>query len=673
MTASRAIRLPVAGPPLCHCDIIWALCRTVSCLRFCSRFLPPSLPGAPPQTRNRCCFDTPPSAALASSSPSPTTSGASVATAAMPSISPPASEWKATRFFRPTDRRSLSPASMTAISMCSSCPPRAVRPSASPTIPRRTAPSAGPPMVSRCSSPPIAPATPTSAASSPSPPKAAPKLSFHWTGPWRARTPPTAPNSPTCRPTSGRGHGSVTAAARPPIWLATLSDSSVLKIPRNNSNDFNPMWVGDTVYFLSDRNGPVSLFAYDTKSKQVTEAVKNTGLDFKSASAGPDAIVYEQFGSIHIYDLKSRKTRDVAVRLTGDLPELRPHFRKIAPNEIRGAGISPTGARAVFVAHGEVFSVPAEKGDIRNLTNSPAAEEREPAWSSDGKSIAYFSDASGEYTLEIRDQNGLGEPRRIVLGHPPAFPYAPRWSPDSKKIAYTDKTLNVCYVELEKGTPVRIDTDIYAGPMALNPAWSPDSKWIAYTRKLKSHLHAVFVYSLDQNKTFQVTDGMSDAANAQFDQEGKYLYFTASTDTALSSGWLDMSSIQRPVTRSVYLAVLAKDLPSPLAPESDEEKPPAPDAKKPDDTAKKETTVRIDLENISQRILALPIPARNYVSMSAGKTGVLFLVEAPMVSPMTGPGEGLTVHTFDLKTRKTDKIREGINSFILSADFVGLT
>ncbi len=453
-----------------------------------------------------------------------------------------------------------------------------------------------------------------------------------------------------------------------PIWLATLGDSNVVKIPRNNSNDFNPMWVGDTVYFLSDRNGPVSLFAYDTKSRQVTEAVKNTGLDFKSASAGPDAIVYEQFGDIHIYDLKTRKTRDVAVRLTGDLPEIRPHFRKIAPNEIRSAGISPTGARAVFVAHGEVFTVPAEKGDVRNLTNSPAAEEREPAWSPDGKSIAYFSDASGEYALEIRDQNGLGEPRRIGLGDPPPFPYAPSWSPDGKKIAYTDKRLNVCYVELEKGTPVRIDTDTYAGPMALNPAWSPDSKWIVYTRKLKSHLHAVFVYSLDQTKTFQLTDGMSDAANAQFDQEGKYLYFTASTDTALSSGWLDMSSIQRPVTRSVYVAVLAKDLPSPLAPESDEEKPPAPDAKKPEDTAKKETAVRIDLENISQRILALPIPARNYVSMSAGKTGVLFLVEAPMVSPMTGPGEGLALQMFDLKTRKTDKIREGINSFVLSAN-----
>ena len=454
-----------------------------------------------------------------------------------------------------------------------------------------------------------------------------------------------------------------------PIWVATLADSSVVKIPRNNSNDSNPMWVGDTIYFLSDRNGPVSLFAYDTKSRQVTEVVKNDGLDFKSASAGPDMIVYEQFGSLHVYDLKTRKTRAVNVRLAGDVTEMRPHFRKLAPNEIRAAGISPTGARALFTGHGEIFSVPAEKGDIRNLTRTVAAEERDPAWSPDGNSIAYFSDASGEYALEIRDQNGLGEPRRISLGSPPAFPYSPRWSPDSKKIAYTNHRLEVCYLELEKGAPVRIDADTYAGPAAMDPAWSPDSRWIAYTKKLKSHLHAVFVYSLEQNKTFQVTDGMSDAADAQFDKEGKYLYFTASTDTALSSGWLDMSSIQRPVTRSVYLAVLAKDLPSPLAPESDEEKPPAPpEAKKPEESAKKDAAVRIDFENIGQRILALPLPARNYVAMWAGKAGALFLVEAPMVQSMGEPGEGLTVQMFDLKTRKPERIREGINSFFLSAN-----
>jgi tricorn protease len=477
-----------------------------------------------------------------------------------------------------------------------------------------------------------------------------------------------------------------------PIWLADLSDSSIVKIPRENSNDFCPMWVGDTVYFLSDRNGPVSLFAYNIKSRQVTEAIKNTGLDFKSAAANSDAIVYEQFGALHVYDLKTRKSHSVPVTITADLAEIRPRFRKITPNEIRGGGISPTGARAVFVAHGEILTVPAEKGDVRNISNSPAASDRDPAWSPDGKSIAYFSDASGEYALEIRDQNGLGEPRRIPLGNPPVFPSNPRWSPDSKKIAYTDHQLNLCYIDLDKPQPVHIDKDTYAGGGGgLTPAWSPDSKWIAYTRKLKSHLRAVFVYSLEQAKMFQLTDGMSDATNAQFDKEGKYLYFTASTDTALGTGWLDMSSIQRPVTRSVYVAVLAKDLPSPLAPESDEEKPPA-DAKKPDepkkpedekkpdaakppdpaaakpDAAKKDVVVRIDVENIGQRILALPIPARNYISLAAGKTGVLFLLEGPAVQSMTGPGEGAVLHQFDLKTRKTEELRRGLNGFVLSAN-----
>jgi tricorn protease len=182
-------------------------------------------------------------------------------------------------------------------------------------------------------------------------------------------------------------------------------------------------------------------------------------------------------------------------------------------------------------------------------------------------------------------------------------------------------------------------------------------------------LHAVFVYSLDQNKTFQLTDGMSDAASAAFDRDGGYLYFTASTDTALSNGWLDMSSIQRPVSRSVYAAVLAKDLPSPLAPESDEEKPvdakKADDAKKPDQ--KKDAVVRIDFDNISQRILALPIPPRDYTALAAGKSGVLFLVEAS-VAQVPGQGPQSTLHMFDLKTRKTERIREGIAGFILTAN-----
>jgi tricorn protease len=471
-----------------------------------------------------------------------------------------------------------------------------------------------------------------------------------------------------------------------PIWVGNLADSSVeATIPRDNSNDFGPMWVGDTIYFLSDRSGPVTLFAYDTKSKEVKQVVKNDGLDIKSASAGPGAIVYEQFGLLYLLDPGSGRIRRLDIRVAGDITEVRPHFQKIEPKRIQSAAISPTGARALLAVRGEILTVPAEKGDVRNLTNTTAVVERDPAWSPDGKSIAYLSDASGEYALYLRDQSGLGDLRRIDLGSPPTFYYSPAWSPDSRKIAYTDKRLNVWYVDLEKKTPVRVDADTYAGPVQLNPVWSPDSRWLAYTKQLRNHLRAVFIYSLEQGKSYQATDGMSDALFADFDKEGKYLYFTASTDVALNSGWLDMSSLSRPVTRSVYAMVLKKSLPSPLAPESDEEKPEEKKAESGKETTgrdqsadkdkdkdkekpKEPVKVEIDFDNISQRILAVPIPARNYYGLSAGKAGVVFLVEGPPVDPIDyeegGPAQ--TLHKFDLKTRKTEKVLENINAFSLS-------
>src|SRR5437867_2797732 len=472
------------------------------------------------------------------------------------------------------------------------------------------------------------------------------------------------------------------------IWIVNLADSSLeANIPRDNSNDFNPMWVGDTIYFLSDRNGPVALFAYDRKSKQVKQVVHNDGLDIKSASAGPETIVYEQFGSLHLLDLSSGDDRKLDIRVVGDFTEVRPHFQKIEPKRIQSAGISPSGARALFAVRGEILTVPAEKGDIRNLTNTTSVVERDPAWSPNGKSIAYLSDESEEYALHVRDQNGLGEVHKIDLGNPPTFYYSPAWSPDSKKIAYSDKRLNVWYVDIEKKKPVRVDTDTYAGPFQLlNPSWSPDSRWLAYTKQLRNHLHAVFVYSLEQGKSYQVTDGMSDALFADFDKEGKYLYFTASTDTALGTGWLDMSSLQRPVTRSVYVVVLKKELPSPLAPESDEEKPKEAQKEEKDKPADKDkekeqkdkdkdkgkeekpVSVQIDFDNISQRVLALPIPPRDYQGLTAGKTGDLFLVEGPTVGSLEFEGDGppLVLHKFDLTKRKTEKILEGMNDFVLS-------
>ncbi len=193
----------------------------------------------------------------------------------------------------------------------------------------------------------------------------------------------------------------------------------------------------------------MTLFAYDTATREVREAVKNDGLDLKSASAGGGVIVYEQFGALRLFDPATGQTRPVDVRLTGDLPEVRPRFVKVEPKRIRGYALSPSGARAAFEARGEILTVPAEKGDIRNLTRTPGAAERDPAWSPDGQFLASFSDASGEYALELLPQSGLGEPKRISLGNPPSFFYSPTWSPDGKKIAYTDKRLNVWVADVD--------------------------------------------------------------------------------------------------------------------------------------------------------------------------------------------------------------------------------
>jgi tricorn protease len=458
-----------------------------------------------------------------------------------------------------------------------------------------------------------------------------------------------------------------------PIWIANLADSSIqATIPRDNSNDFNPMWVGDSIYFLSDRNGSVTLFAYDLNSHQVKQVLRNDGLDIKNASASSNTIAYEQFGSLHLLDLKSGSDRALDIRPLADLPEARPHFRKVDAKQIGFADLSPTGTRAVFGVRGEILTVPAGEGDIRNITNTTDVVERDPAWSPDGQSIAYLSDESGEYALHIRDQSGFGNVHKINLGNPPTFYYSPTWSPDSKKIAYTDKRLNYWYVDLEKKSPVRVDTDLYIDPAhGLQLAWSPDSRWIAYTKQLPSHLHAAFVYSLEQGKSYQLTDGRSDVLHVTFDKDGKYLYFTASTDAALSASWLDMSGFQHPVTRGVYVMLLQKTLPSPLAPESEEEKAKEAEQSGKDKKDERAVKVEIDLEGISERILALPIPARNYYGLFVGKPGILFLIEGPRIDPFQPyaaelPGTATTVHRFDLRTRKTEQFLDDVFSFYRS-------
>ncbi|HNY41905.1 MAG TPA: PDZ domain-containing protein [Bryobacteraceae bacterium] len=462
------------------------------------------------------------------------------------------------------------------------------------------------------------------------------------------------------------------------IWIAQLSDSKVEEIPRSNSNDFNPMFTADRVYFLSDRNGPITLFSYDLKTKKVTEAFKNTAFDYKSASLGPGAIVLERFGGLELFDLKSGKVSPVKITINGDLTEVRPYYDKVG-SKIVSVDISPTGARAIFEARGDIFTVPAEKGDIRNLTTTSGVAERFPAWSPDGQSIAFLSDATGEYQIHIAPQNGLGEVKKYDAGAK-TFLYLYSYSPDGKKLLIRDAMLRLGIFDIDSAKTTWIEGDYYDSPLReeINPSWSPDSKWILYTKQLKNQLRAVCVYSLESAKETQLTDGLSDARHARFDPNGKYIYFTASTNQGLSTGWLDMSSMERVQNRSAYLIVLKKDEPSPLAPESDEEKAAdkkddksaaKPDAKqndKPDakKDEKKDVVVAIDFDGISQRILALPVPARDYTQLDSPKTGVVYLLEDP---PAAAPGPtSRTLHKFDLKTRKTDKVMEGVGTLAFS-------
>jgi tricorn protease len=486
-----------------------------------------------------------------------------------------------------------------------------------------------------------------------------------------------------------------------PIWVVNLKTLDLVKVPRDNSNDSYPVWTGGSIYFLSDRNGPVTLFRYDTGSKEVSQVVANSGYDLKSLQAGPGGLVYEQFGSIHLVDTTSNADQTISIQIQGDLANLAPHLAALTPDEIQNAALSPSGARAAFEAHGEIFTVPGEKGDTRNLTQTPGVAERDPSWSPDGKTIAYFSDASGEYQLYLHDQAGFKAPTVIDLGPDPSYFYNPTWSPDSKHIAYADKHLRLWYVDVPSGKPVLIDKGTFGsfGP-DFGEAWSPDSKWIAYQRDLENQLHSIFVYSLETHKSTQVTDGMSDAFSPVFDRNGKFLYFLASTDDGPSKAGIDLSSLDRAQSSAAYVVVLAKDGVSPIPPESDDEK--AKDEKKEDKSAAKDdanstdkdkgaaksenkedkdkdkdkekekpVTVTLDLENIGNRILSLPIPNRNYTGISTGKTGVVYLAESSPFGRSSDGGGGADIRAiwrFTLEKRTPETVLSDVDAFIVSAD-----
>jgi tricorn protease len=446
-----------------------------------------------------------------------------------------------------------------------------------------------------------------------------------------------------------------------PIRLMNLANSSVEKLPWDNSNDSNPMWIGNTVYFLSDRNFTINLFSYNVDTKQVKQLTKHDDFDIMNASSTGDAIVYEQAGYVHLFDLKTGQAHQVNIEAKGDLPWTHPQLKKVS-DMVRSAALSPTGVRAAFEARGDIFSVPTEKGDTRNLTQSAGSHERNPVWSPDGSQLAWFSDAGGEYELMIGDPSGVAKARAITLPSTAYFS-SPEWSPDGTQMLLQDNHRNLWTIELTSGKSTKLDTDPYPDPQRqFDAVWSPDSKFVAYAKGLPSHLRAIFVYSLVDAKSHQVTDGMADSVSPAFDAGGKYLYFLASTDYGPKTGWLEMSSLDRPVRRAIYLAVLSAKDPSPLLPETGDEPHAVPATRPSGGESPKAVTVHIDFDKIAERIISLNVPSADYGNLTAGTAGTIFYTQA------AAPGTPQKLQKYQLKERSASTFLDGVRYYSLSGD-----
>ena len=486
-----------------------------------------------------------------------------------------------------------------------------------------------------------------------------------------------------------------------PIRIVDLKSLAVDTIPHDRSKEMDPVWLDNqTACFLSDRDGVSNVWCWNESTKQLKQLTRFSDFDVKTLDAGPGVLVFEQAGYIHELDPSSGREHIVPVTAAGAFAGMMPQWKDVA-KYTASIALSPTGKRAAIEARGDIFTVPAEKGDVRNLTHSSGSAERAPAWSPDGKWISYFSDASGEYQLIIASADGSTAPRTIALPHPTHY-YTPAWSPDGKRIVFQDTNLRLWLVDVATGKTTDIGGDEWMVPeRSLNPTWSPDSRWIAYVKRLPSLYRAIFVYDVEKGETHQITDGLADATWPVWDASGKYLWFFASTDLALGSGWLDMSSYGHTETDALYLAVLRKSDPSPLLPESDEDaglqsEPPPPgvpptpprgrmrarmagaDTSRtgaiPSDTLAAMLAprrhVEIDFDGIQQRVVAVPgIAERDYAALSAGVAGTVFFMEnVPETGTQANPFLGGTIHRFDLKDRKATPFVHDAERYFVSAD-----
>jgi len=405
------------------------------------------------------------------------------------------------------------------------------------------------------------------------------------------------------------------------VWIYDLANHSSRRITEFNGTDDHPMWVGDKVYFVSDRGAgrKLNLWVYDTGSGDTHQVTFHTEYDVLWPSRGAGGIVYENGGYIWHLDPRTGRSEQIHITLAGDLPQAAPYYRNVRTN-IDSWEPSPSGRRALFTARGEIFTVPAEHGDIRNLSGTPGERERDATWSPDGRSIAYLSDATGEYQLYIRAADGTGSPRRLTRVDSTWITNV-KWSPDSKWISYEDNRNRLAVVEVSSGRETEIDRSNLG---SLSPyAWSADSKWIAYAKNSGNTYSAIWLYSFDGGTTTQVTGDDTNDTSPAFDPGGRFLYFTSARDFVYRNG--GGSTFQS----RIYVATLRPDVGQPFPPRSDEE-PGAVAAGTGEQAAPSgqnatPAPMRIQLDGLGERVAALPgLPPGNYAGLVPTSDGLLY-------------------------------------------------
>ena len=465
------------------------------------------------------------------------------------------------------------------------------------------------------------------------------------------------------------------------ILLYDFGKNTSEKLSDSKSNDEWPMWHGRTIYYSSDRGGrTVNLWAYDLDRKTHRQVTRFDDYDVKWPAIGSDAIVFEKGGYLFVMDLPGEKTQKLQVLVPDDKPATRAEFRNVS-KWITDFDLSPSAKRAVFAARGDLFTVPAEKGDVRRLMGTPGARERDPAWSPDGKWIAYLSDATGEYEIWVVGSDGKTPPRQVTKG-PDTFRFALLWSPDSKKLAFSDKTLAVWWCDVESGRLTKVDKG--ENGEIHDYAWSSDSKWLAYSKTSDAGFGRLSLYPLDQAKPITLSDGMTDDSSPVFDPDGKYLYFISRRTLDPQFGAFEQD-FSFGATTKIYAMTLQDSLLTPVPPQSDEES--GADAKKDEDGKGKDAKdakggkdaktadakadepkpVRIDLEGIASRVAALPVPAGHYRALAVFKGKLLFGTFEPGDDDDGGRGAG-TIKSFDLEKREIKTILSGVTGLAYSKD-----